>query len=42
MAAGNDHVWEIYDVIALLNVTETEIIEAGTYSSGYYKLRNNK
>jgi len=41
MAAGvTDHVWEIEDVIALLDAAEKEKIAAGAMKRGHYRSKN--
>jgi IS1 family transposase len=43
MAAGvTDHVWEIEDVIALLDAAEAEKIEAGSLKRGHYRPKDSK
>ena len=43
MAAGvTDHVWEIEDVIALLNEAESAKIEAGALKRGSYRPKDSK
>lgn len=43
MAAGvTDHVWEIEDVIALLDAVEHEAVKDGDFKRGKYRPRNSK